>query len=106
MPWIDATASITADTVALSDAVAGATFSAAAETVPLTTAVAGTGTGTPGAAEKWQPLPPPPPVNVHFKSREAGAWVSHTAVPKVRVAGAWVVKQGKYWNGSSWVNLP
>jgi hypothetical protein len=43
---------------------------------------------------------------VAFKQRESGAWVAHTAVPKVRVAGAWVVKRPKRWSGTAWVDLP
>ena len=52
--------------------------------------------------------PSAPPVTVDFKSRESGAWVDRTAVPKVRVDGAWVVKRPKRWDSgtSSWIDLP
>lgn len=44
---------------------------------------------------------------VTLKNREAGVWVSRTAVPKVRVAGAWVIERPKRWNAatSAWVDL-
>jgi hypothetical protein len=47
-----------------------------------------------------------PEASVDFKRRESGVWVPHTAVPKVRVAGAWQEIQPAYWDGDSWVNLP
>jgi hypothetical protein len=46
-----------------------------------------------------------PEASVDFKRRESGVWVPHTAVPKVRVAGAWQEIQPAYWDGDSWVDL-
>lgn len=43
-------------------------------------------------------------VTVTIKSREGGAWVTRTAKPMVRVAGAWVEERPKRWNGSAWVD--
>jgi Carbohydrate binding domain len=42
---------------------------------------------------------------VKLKNREAGAWVSRTAVPKVWTAGAWRIQRPKRWNGTAWVDL-
>jgi hypothetical protein len=81
MPWIDATVTTTAETVSL--------FSMM-------------GADSPPAALKWLTQPV---ITVQIKQRESGAWVTRTAVPKVRVGGAWVVKRPKRWNGSAWVNL-
>lgn len=44
-------------------------------------------------------------VTVTVKHRESGAWVEHTAVPKVRVAGAWETIIPQRWNSSAWVDL-
>jgi hypothetical protein len=59
-------------------------------------------TGTPNVSTSTESLIP---VTVQFKQRESGAWVPHTAVPKVRVAGAWRTVRPKRWNGSAWVDL-
>lgn len=50
----------------------------------------------------------PTTTKVTLKNRESGAWVSRTAVPKVYVNGAWVIKRPKRWNSSTstWVDLP
>jgi hypothetical protein len=45
------------------------------------------------------------PQLVTLKSRESGAWVTRTAIPKVLVGGAWVYKRPKRWNGTAWVDL-
>lgn len=50
-------------------------------------------------ARKWQPT------ILHFKDRESGAWVAHTAACWVRVSGAWVARRPKRWNGTAWVDL-
>lgn len=42
---------------------------------------------------------------VTLKNREAGAWVSRSALPKARVGGAWKFGNVKRWNGSAWVEL-
>jgi hypothetical protein len=61
-------------------------------------------TGTAHASTSTQ-VPAPPETTVDFKRRESGVWVPHTAVPKVRVAGAWQEIQPAYWDGDSWVTL-
>ena len=42
---------------------------------------------------------------VRIKVQESGAMNPKSALPKVRVAGAWVTKRPKRWNGSAWVDL-
>jgi hypothetical protein len=42
---------------------------------------------------------------VTFNSRESGAWVNRTAVPKAWTGSAWKIQRPKRWDGSAWVDL-
>lgn len=67
----------------------------------------GGGEYTPLAGQKWLPgavIPDLP--TVIFKHRQAGIWVSRSAVPKIYLAGSWVFRRPKRWTGTDWVDLP
>lgn len=48
---------------------------------------------------------PTPPTGPVIKVWQSGAWVVKHPVAKARIAGAWVAKPLRYWNGTAWVDL-
>lgn len=61
--------------------------------------------GAPHASPSYQLTESTETTTVTFNRRESGAWVEYTAVPKVRVSGAWETIRPQHWDGVAWVDL-
>lgn len=57
--------------------------------------------------ERWLPAvaTTEPTDKISFRHQSNNTWLNRTAIPKVYVNGAWVVKRPKRWDGSAWVDL-